>query len=286
MSERKVMPLPHDEPRHLVPGRLPNHPHGFLLHRRLKPLDEQMPVQVIDLMLQSLRHRPSPRELNRLPGQVDPDDPSERIPQPRKVEPRHRQASLVDQLRLPRDFDDLRVDHVADDVVDVEAECPQPDADLVRRETGASGLLDAVDEVFARGMLRAGRRRGSGRRQSAAQGRRTGGWDERSSVGGVLGAGVDVASDAGSGSGTSPSTTTAARSRAASRVCTLSAVYSITAPAARAGSYGQDHDIPHPGCEVCTDRVECANVGAECRGVDHDDGVADEVARSLWPRAR
>src|SRR5690606_22999133 len=204
------------------PVGLPDRAHRLALHLRLEPFDVELAVEVVGLVLQCLRHEPVAFEHDLVAVDVDAGDARPGVPHPREVEAGHREAAFVDGIRFAVDLEH-GVDDVGDVTVDVDAERPQPDADLGRGDPGASRRAHAVDEVL----------------------------DERAHAG-VAGVGdrvglraeYGVAEEADLSFGHafllvgSPSMTSAASSRAEALVKGCRFCQRTTEPAASSGSYG------------------------------------------------
>ena len=104
------------------PGRAADGGHRLAAHVGLEPLEVDLPVEVVLLVLERLREHPLADHLHRRAVEQPPDGPGPRIPAGREAEAGHRQAALVERLRLAAHLDELRVEQVADRVVDVVAE--------------------------------------------------------------------------------------------------------------------------------------------------------------------
>src|SRR3954447_16722419 len=89
-----------------------------------QPVEEDLAVEVVDLVLQAARHEPGARQPQRLPVDVEPLDDGLHRPHRGRPQPRDGQAALVAVLDLLGQLDDPRVDQVADLAVDVVAEHP------------------------------------------------------------------------------------------------------------------------------------------------------------------
>src|SRR3954470_4900680 len=112
-----------------------------------EPVEEELAVEVVDLVLQAAGHQPAAREPQRLPVDVETLDDAVHGAHGGRPDSGHRQAALVAVLGLLRQFDDRRVHHVPDLAVDVVRERPDTHADLRGGQAGPAGVVDGLDEV-------------------------------------------------------------------------------------------------------------------------------------------
>src|SRR5687768_1722512 len=117
-----ILPSPaSDEASAGEPGGLADGAHRVALDIGFESLDVEPTVEVVALVLESLRHEPLAGDIHGVAVGVDAGDPRPRVTQPRKVEPGNREAPFVDEFGLARDFEH-GVEHVPDVALDVVAE--------------------------------------------------------------------------------------------------------------------------------------------------------------------
>src|SRR5450830_303279 len=126
---------------------LADRPHGLLADRALEAVEVQVTVQMVDLVLQAAGHELGALDDDLLAVEILADDA--RVPGATGGVPQtgHGQAALVAVLEVVGELADLRVEHVADLVVDVPREGAEPDADVVRGETSTTVVVDRLDQV-------------------------------------------------------------------------------------------------------------------------------------------
>src|SRR3954470_20656835 len=112
-----------------------------------EPVEEELAVEVVDLVLQAAGHQPATREPQRLAVDIETLDDAVHGAHGGRPDSGHRQAALVAVLGLLRQFDDRRVHHVPDLAVDVVRERPDTHADLRGGQAGPAGVVDGLDEV-------------------------------------------------------------------------------------------------------------------------------------------
>src|SRR3712207_6706161 len=104
-----------------------------------EPVEEDLAVEVVDLVLQRARHETGALQPDRLAVHVEPLHDGVHRPHRGRPQAGDGQAALVAVLGLLGQLDDPRVDHVPDASVDVVGEGSQLDADLRRGDAGPAG---------------------------------------------------------------------------------------------------------------------------------------------------
>src|SRR4051794_34673912 len=116
-----------------------------------QPVEEDLAVEVVDLVLQAAGHQAGALQAQRLAVDVEPLGDGVHRPDGGGVETRHRQTALVAVLDLLRLLGEPRVDHVPDHAVDVVGEDAQAHADLRGRQPGPAGVVDGLLQVAHEG---------------------------------------------------------------------------------------------------------------------------------------
>src|SRR3954449_1568396 len=112
-----------------------------------QPVEEDLAVEVVDLVLEAAGHEPLPLQPQRLAVDVEALGHAPHRPHRRRPDPGHREAALVAVLGLLGALGDHRVDQMPDHVVDVVREPPQADADLRTGQTRPAGVVDGLLQV-------------------------------------------------------------------------------------------------------------------------------------------
>ena len=198
-----------------------------------------------------------------------PRDPGERMPQRVVPQPGHREASLVDELGLARDLDEHRVEDVADLAVDVVAEGAQADADLRRGDAGATRAARRVStrsrDECAHAIVDLFDGGGDGLQDGVAE-EADGTFRHCAPISAPRSSGQAFDDEGGE-----------VACRVPRRGLEFVAVRSTDA-GGELRVVRDPHDLAHAGAEVRLDLVELDEVGALGRQVEHDDGVAHELA--------
>ena len=141
-----------------------------------EPVEEDLAVEVVDLVLQAAGHEPGALEPSGFPCTSNPSTTAciartvgAQMPGTDR-QPSSPSCDLLGQL------DDHRVDHVPDDAVDVVGERPHADPDLRRGQPGSARVVDGLQQVAHQGGELAVEGRAPRRRACGAPGHRARGW--------------------------------------------------------------------------------------------------------------
>ena len=114
----------------------------------VQSLDEEAAVEMISLVLETSRHQARPLDLNRLALNVETPDDCAGPSRCGCPDARTRKAAFFLDLYLTVAGNELRVDDVAFLVIDPVGEHAQLYADLRSRDTGASGKVACLHQIF------------------------------------------------------------------------------------------------------------------------------------------
>src|SRR5918997_3460424 len=126
---------------------VPQRPERGLARLPGEPVEEDLAVEVVDLVLQRAGQEAGALESQRLAVHVEPLHDGVHRPPRGRPDAGDGQAALVAVLGLLGQLDDPRVDQVPDASVDIVGEGAQPDADLRCGDAGPARVGDGVLQV-------------------------------------------------------------------------------------------------------------------------------------------